>query len=223
MTNEVEPQQPLQEIIELETIRGRERLLRELFLQYATVKNYEKGYISVPFVNQLIDLPLQGYAADIIAYNIKQRELDIEKVIQIPYSGNSLATSVAERLRLPLVLGRKEFEKTPGSWEKPFIIKEEVKSFTTGAMSTFVFNELFPGDRVYLIDDVVANGDTASLIINELQKKDIQVQGIATYFAKLFQEGVNNIPQKTGIEPFYVIGIEEITEKEGIILSPPKF
>ena len=203
------------------SISDKELLLRAYFLQNAKVQNYEKGYISVPFVNQLVDPKQQANAADLITHHILLNKIPVDKVVQIPYSGNSLAYSVAERLDCPLVLGRKG-NKTPGAWKNQFVIKETTESFTTGQKSSFVFNELYQGDKVYLIDDVVANGDTSSLIIEEFQKRGIEVMGMSIYFAKLFQPGIERIYKETSVNPFYAIGIEAITQDK-IILTPPHF
>jgi adenine/guanine phosphoribosyltransferase-like PRPP-binding protein len=209
--------------IELATIRSKERYLINCFENIATVKNYEKGYISVPFVNQLVNLKLQGYAADLIAYNIKTNQIPFNKIVQIPYSGNSLATAVAWNFEdIPLVLGRKG-ERTPGAWNQQLIVKEQVESFTTGETSTFVFNGIEEGDRVYLVDDVIANGDTSSLIINKFREDGIEVVGMAIYFAKLFQPGLQRVYEETGIKPFYAVGIESITEEGEIFFSEPQF
>lgn len=209
--------------IELATIRSKEKYLINCFDRRASVVNYEKGYISVPFVNQLIDLKLQSYAADLIAYNITSNNIPVEKIVQIPYSGNSLATSVAWNFEdIPLVLGRKG-QKIPGAWNQQLIIEEEVESFTTGETSTFVFNGINAGDRVYLVDDVIANGDTSSLIINKFRENDIKVVGMAIYFAKLFQPGYQRVCDETGLNPFYAIGIDSITEEGEISFSEPQF
>ena len=204
------------------TIRAKEEYLRVAFSKQAIVTDYDKGYISVPSVNQLIDLELQGFAADLIAVHVKINNVGVDKVVQIPYSGNSLATSVAERFRVPLVPGRKG-KAIPGAWNHPIIIEEEVRSFTTGETSSFVFNGLEEGDRVYLVDDVVAHGYTACLIIDEFEKRGINVKGVAIYFAKLFQPGIQNIQNKTGLTPFFAVGIQSITPEGNILLSPPQF
>jgi adenine/guanine phosphoribosyltransferase-like PRPP-binding protein len=209
---------PYQETL---SIAEKELILRNYFLKEARIIDYDKGYISVPFVNQLVDPKLQGIAADLIIEHISQNEIPIDKVVQIPYSGNSLAYSVAERLDTPLVLGRKGND-SPGAWKNQFIINETTESFTTGKKSSFVFNELYPRDNVYLIDDVIANGDTSSLIIKEFEKRGIIVNGMSIYFAKLFQPGIEKVYNETGIDPFYAIGVEEISEK-GIKLAPPHF
>lgn len=208
--------------IELAGIRAKEAYLIDFFRKEAKLKNYDKGYISAPFVNQLIDLNLQGFAADIVAYQTKTNHLKVDKIVQIPYSGNSLATSVAERLSVPLVPGRKG-NAIPGAWNHPIIIEEKIRSFTTGETSSFTFNGLKKGDNIYLIDDVVANGDTACLIIKEFRKRGIIVTGMALYFAKLFQPGVERIKEETEISPFFVVGIESITPDGKITFSPPQF
>lgn len=212
----------LLEDVELATIRAKEDCLRRIFIASATLTNYEKGYISAPFVNQLIDLDLQGFAADIIARHVREENLDVNKVVQIPYSGISLATAVAERLKTLLVPGRKG-KVIPGAWNHSIIIEESVRSFTTGETSSFSFNGLEKGDNIYLVDDVVAHGDTACLIIDELRKQQINVKGMAIYFAKLFQPGIKHIEEKTGIKPFYAVGIESVTKDGKITLSPPQF
>jgi energy-converting hydrogenase Eha subunit H len=45
---------------------------------------------------------------------------------------------------------------------------------------------------------------------------------MSIYFAKLFQPGIEKVYNETGIDPFYAIGVEEISEK-GIKLAPPHF
>ena len=131
----------------------------------------------------------------IVAYHVNAEKVKVNKVVQIPYSGNPLATSVAERLRVPLVPGRKG-KAIPGSWNHPIIIEEKVFSFTTGETSSFTFNGLEKGDNIYLVDDVVAHGYTACLIIDELEKRGINVEGMAIYFAKLFQPGIKHIKKR---------------------------
>jgi len=121
-----------------------------------------------------------------------------------------------------LVPGRKG-EEIPGAWNHPIIIEEKVISFTTEETSSFVFNGLEKGDNIYLVDDVVAHGYTACLIIEEFRKRGINVAGMAIYFAKLFQPGIERIKEEIGISPFFVVGIESITPEGKITLSPPQF
>jgi adenine/guanine phosphoribosyltransferase-like PRPP-binding protein len=214
-----------QESSSIEEISQKEILLLEAFQREAQViKDPRDGYISVPFVNQLIDPVLQGYAADIIKYHAETQGIDFNKVVQIPTSGNSLASIVSDRTRKPLVLGRKA-DTTPGSWVDPIKVDQKIISFTTKSDSVFLFNglDLTDGESVYFIDDVVAYGKTTIPIIREFQKAGIRVAGIATYFAKLFQGGIERIKEETSVETFAVIEIEEVTVDRRVIFAPPKF
>lgn len=200
-----------------------ERQLREQFLQDAEIRDPQKGYVSVPSVNQRIDLKMQGWAADLIVNNFLQRNIKFDIVVGIPNSGIPLATSVAERLQIPLAPGRKG-KDFPGAWKMPIVVNQEIPSFTTGTASMFVFNGMKSGDTVLAVEDVIAHGETMSLIAEKLREKGITVY-LASYFSKLFQDGVKKL-QEIGIDVFSAIGIEGIYQENGIwklALSPPHF
>ena len=193
-----------------------EEELRRRFLAEAKVIDAEKGYISVPSVNQRIDLEMQGWVADLIANHIKQHGLTFDVAIGIPNSGIPLATSVAERLKIPLAPGRKG-NNVPSSWHRTTVIEGGAESFTTGVASTFVFNGVEADDRVLAVEDVIAKGNTMNLIGESLQRNGNSVF-VASYFAKLFQGGVERL-RNLGINSFYTIGIEELYQ-EGEIWKP---
>lgn len=202
-------------------LRSKECILRDKILEEAVVTNFEKGYVSIPSVNQLIDMDMQRIAAEMIICNAHQKRINIDKVLGIPNSGISLATSVAEGLGVRLAPGRKG-ETIPGSWNSAIIVQENVPSFTTGESSKFVFNGLHSGDSVLIVDDFIALGATSILVAKELQKKGINVE-IAVYVAKLFQLGVKQIEKDLGKKPFYAIGVEDIHSDGSITLSSPRF
>ncbi|HSX48932.1 MAG TPA: phosphoribosyltransferase family protein [Candidatus Saccharimonadales bacterium] len=205
----------------IEELRLKESILREKILKEAVVTNFEKGYVSIPSVNQLIDIGMQKIAAEMIIYDACRKEIHIDKVLGIPNSGISLATSVAERLNVPLAPGRKG-ETIPGSWNSAITIQEDVPSFTTGESSKFVFNGLHAGDSVLVVDDFIALGATSILVAKELQRNGINVE-IAVYVAKLFQPGVKQIGRKLDKKPFYAIGIREIYSDGTIAFAPSNF
>jgi len=206
---------------EIGILKFEEALIREAFQREAKVTNYEKGYLSVRFVNQLVDPSLQECAAELIARRFSSGP-KIDKIVPVPNSGIPLGTMVSSKLGLPLAPGRKG-NATPGAWGKPIIIEEQVKSFTTRTMSSFAFNELDPGDTILLVDDVIAYGYTSLLLIKELKRRGINVAGLAVYFGKHFQPGLARIKEETEITPFPVVGIERITPKGEIFYSPPHF
>lgn len=146
-----------------------------------------------------------------------------DKVVGVPNSGIPLATSVAERLNIPLAPGRKG-KDFPVTWKTPVIVKEETPSFTTGAKSTFVFNGLGENDTVLVVEDVIALGTTMELVVRALRKSSINVS-FATYFSKLFQGGEKRI-REMGVETFSVISVEKLYCKNGewkLKLAPPHF
>ena len=213
--------------LEIEGICKREEILRKYFLANAEVTDYERGYISVEFINQEIEIKLQGYAADIIAWHIKannkinEEKPKANKIVQIPYSGNSLATSVAERLGYNMILGRKELEPPP-TWKKALPI-ENVRSFTGEKGVNFVFNGIEEGICYHIIDDCVAEGEIGLRAIKEFREKGAVVNSMSVYFSKLFQPGVSEIKEYTGIEVFSVLEVKEITPEGEIFLAPAQF
>jgi adenine/guanine phosphoribosyltransferase-like PRPP-binding protein len=200
-------------------ISRKEAVLRRKFIKEAKVTNIKKGYVSAPWVNQIIDPKLQGYAADIIAHYFKKNKTKIDKVAGIPNMGTALASMVAERIKKPLALGRKG-DDIPAAWKATIIINEDVPSFTTGKTSKFVFNGIMKEDTVLFVDDFIALGNTFSLIVKKFRQYGVKPL-LATYCAKLFQPGVAKL-KKIGIDPFYVVGIQSITP-ESIILTPRYF
>lgn len=205
-----------------ETITFSEAYLRDSFLRHAEVIDYRRGYVSVPFVNQEIDPELQGYAADLIAYHYQKEEIRFDKVVGIPSSGIPLAAFLSERMSIPLCPGRKGVVY-PGSWKHLLQVEEKALSFTTREASSFVFNGVAPGDRVLLVDDVVAMGDTGVLLINSFRQHGVREIGLALYFAKLFQPGIQRLWEEGGVAPFYAVGIEAVREDGGVVLAPPHF
>jgi len=201
-----------------------ENNLRREFLKEAEVTNPEKGYISVPSVNQRIDMIMQGWAADLIVNYYRRQGRTFDAVVGIPNSGISLATSVAERLGIPLAPGRKG-KDCPGAWRMPIKIIETIPSFTTGEASQFVFNGMKEGDTILAIEDVIAHGDTMGLITEAFRKQGINLC-LGAYFSKLFQGGFEKL-QRMGVETFSAIEVKELyQDQQGIWhprLTPPHF
>lgn len=201
-----------------------ENELRRRFLEDAQIKDPVVGYVSVPSVNQRIDLEMQGWAADLIVNHfLLKKHIHFDIVVGIPNSGIPLGTAVAERLGIPLAPGRKG-KDYPGAWNMPVIVNQKVPSFTTGIASQFVFNGIKKGDTVLAVEDVIANGETMSLIAEKLQEQGVRVC-LASYFSKMFQGGIQKL-RNMHIETFCAIGIEKIYQENNVwklALSPPLF
>ncbi|HLL61258.1 MAG TPA: phosphoribosyltransferase family protein [Candidatus Nitrosocosmicus sp.] len=190
----------------------KQQLLLSKFYESARVIDQQKGYIDLPWINQVIDPLYLGYAADIIAEKFK--DCHIDKVVGIPTMGTILAVSVAERLNKPLAPGRKGPE--PKAWKQIIKTDKPINSFSTGEPSYLTFNGISASETILLIDDFIAQGETLEPIIKKLIKHKCTVC-VAVYCAKLFQPGFLKITQ-LGIEPFFVYGIREITPEGQLIL-----
>lgn len=206
---------------EIERLVTVERELRDHFLAEAVVIDREKGYISVPSVNQRVNTKMQGLAADLVVAHYRRLGLGFDVVLDVPNSGTTLAAVVAERLKIPHSRGRKG-KDIPASWRLPIVV--EVQFFTTGVNSTIVFNGLEEGERALVVDDVFATGATSTAIAERLKARENPFE-MAAYFAKEWQGGVVKL-RKFGIDPFYAIGVQSIIQDNGVWkpeLAPPQF
>lgn len=186
------------------------RELKRRTLEVVRVTDFEKGYVSIPFINQRIDTRLQGYAAELTAHHYRKSGIEIDAVAGIPSLGVPFGTAVAERLGVDLIPARKD-PQIPGAWKSPIVVSEQVRSFTTTVDYQFTLNGEEPIESILLVDDFCAHGNTALAIGRELQRRGKKIH-LAFYCAKLFQPGVERIRTELGVEAFCVIGISEILD-----------
>lgn len=203
------------------SFREMETVFRENFLRVAKVTDFEKGYVSVPFINQVILPEYLLIGARLIIEYYRRQGVLFDRVVGIPNSGVPLAVVVATELFVPYNPGQKA-PVPPGSWQSVVEVEEMVPSFTTGTRSKMRFNRLDQGESVLVVDDFMATGYTASLVTKALQNRGIDVQ-VAAHADKLFQGGSQKVFQECGIEPFSVVAIEQIFPDGRIQLAPPHF
>jgi len=202
---------------------GIEQDLRLRFLRDATIIDPEKRYISVPFVNQLLDPKEFDRASDLIIEQYRRRGVSFDRVTGIQYSGIPLAFMIAAKLGIPFAPSRKE-NKIPGAWKHAMVIPS-VHSHTTNSEYPHAFNHLESGDRVLVVDDVIATGDASVPILRHMQESGMNVEK-ASFWAKEFSTGIDRL-RSIGVEPVYSVGVEDISQDSngiwGIQLSPPQF
>lgn len=187
--------------------------LRKEFLQEARVLDADKGYISVPGFNLRMKPPVLKAAAEAIAKNFKRDSIEI--IHGIPHSGNYLATAVALALggNIRLHTSRKD-QNIPAAWKD--VYREEVRSFTTSSAGVDVFSGINlsfvkKGDRVLVLDDVCAKGETGYKIIKGLQARGVIVVGFAVLFDKVFQGGLELV-ESLGVKVFSCVRVKNITK-----------
>lgn len=200
--------------------------LKTEFLKDAKVIDHERGYISVSSFNLRMKPAVLKAAATVIANQFRNDNIDV--VHGIPHSGNYLATAVALELnndampagrQVRLHASRKD-QNIPTSWKD--VYREEVESFTTSSGTTRVFSGINlsfvqKGDRVLLLDDVCATGETGYRIISGLTKRGVQVVGFAVLFDKVFQGGLDHVAT-LGMKVFSCIRVAEIGPHDRIVL-----
>lgn len=200
--------------------------LKQEFLREAKVIDPDRGYISVSSFNLRMKPQVLKAAAKVIAHHFRNDQIDV--LHGIPHSGNYLATAVALELggnglpagrRVRLHASRKD-QNIPTSWKD--VYREEVRSFTTSSGGATVFSGINlsfvqKGDRVLLLDDVCATGETGYHIVSGLQQRGVTVVGYAVLFDKVFQGGVDEVA-KLGIKVFSCVRVAAIGKHDSITL-----
>ncbi len=110
-------------------------------------------------------------------------EAGIDKVAGIEARGFVLAASIAEKLEAGFVPIRK-----PGKLPYEVIREEYALEYGTDALEAHV-DAVSPGDRVLLVDDVIATGGTASAASRLLKKLGAEVVGFSVFIELGFLDG----------------------------------
>lgn len=195
--------------------------LKEEFLRDAKVIDLARGYISASSFNLRMKPAILAAAARLIAHEFQNDH--VNTIHGIPHSGNYLATAVALAMGNDVrIHSSRKDQNVPTTWKD--IFREEVRSFTTSNSGMTVFSGINlsfvkPGDRVLIIDDVCATGETGTKIVSGLQKRGVAVVGFAVLFDKMFQEGLEEVA-KLGIKVFSCVRVAEIGKGDTVKLLP---
>ncbi len=193
--------------------------LRQEFLRDAKVIDLERGYISASSFNLRMKPSVLAAAARLIAHEFRNDHIDC--IHGIPHSGNYIATAVALALgNGARIHSSRKDQNIPTTWKD--IYREEIRSFTTSNSGMTVFSGINlsfvqPGDRVLIVDDVCATGETGTRIVSGLLKRAVKVVGFAVLFDKVFQGGLDEVT-KLGVKVFSCVRVLEIGKHDRIEL-----
>lgn len=181
--------------------------LRRRLIETAFVKDADKGYVVVEPFNLVIDPDILQFASRCWAHHYKNKSIDA--IVGLPDAGARLVSILADMLLIDRILPSKRSEEVPGSWQD--VVSYKNQSFTMSQVEKqshigFVKS----ADKVLIVDDVIAHGDTAVAAIQALQQAGVEVVGMCVMFDKVWQNGVKLIREKTGIEAYSLIRIQEI-------------
>ena len=112
----------------------------------------------------------------------------VDKVAGIEARGFILATPVAEVLRRGFVPVRK-----PGKLPWKVVREEYELEYGTDALEIHE-DGVSPGDRVLIIDDVLATGGTAAAAVRLLRRLGAEVVGVAVFIELGFLDGRSALP-----------------------------
>jgi xanthine phosphoribosyltransferase len=156
-----------------------DRILRE-------GKNLGGGILKVDgFINHQVDPALMLEAGRELAARFA--DAGATKVLTAEISGIAPALTTALALDLPLVYARKT---KPVTMTEPVYV-EAAPSHTKG-LSVFLMASpefLGPGDRILIVDDFLASGQTIGALVRMVQHAGAELVGIGALVEKSFEQG----------------------------------
>ena len=141
----------------------------------------EPGVVFKDITPVLADGPAFAMLVDAMAEPF--RESGVTKVAGIEARGFTLATPVADRLGAGFIPVRK-----PGKLPFETVREDYTLEYGTDALEIHV-DAAYAGERVLLVDDVIATGGTAAAAIRLLRKIGADVVGISVFIELAFLDG----------------------------------
>ena len=141
------------------------------------------------FLNHQLDIELLEQMGQEFCRRFADRK--VNKVFTMETSGIAVAYSVARNLGVPLVFAKKaDSVKIDGE-----VWQAEVPGMTSGSMGQVMVSKKFlcAGDKVLILDDIMANGCAMQALISLVEDADAAVEGCGVVIEKAFQEGGHRI------------------------------
>lgn len=196
--------------------------LRQEFLADVRVIDATNGYVSASAFNLRMKPSILRLGAQLIAHHFA--ESHPTSIHGIPHSGNYLATAVAfafEDLgqQVRLHSSRKD-QFIPSAWKD--IYHKEIRSFTASqggidVLAGITLSFVKKGDKVLVVDDICAHGDTAYAIMKGLLETGVKVAGFAVLFDKVWQGGLERVAN-LGVPVYSCLRVEEIGAGDRVVV-----
>lgn len=130
----------------------------------------------------------------------KHADLDVDKIVAVEAMGIHLATALSLATDIPFVVIRKRQYGLEGE-------KEVYQKTGYGSSNLFV-NDLNPGEKILLIDDVVSTGGTFIALINTLKDMGLDIRSIVAIIEK--GDGKKIVEEETGMDVISIIKLDVI-------------
>jgi xanthine phosphoribosyltransferase len=173
-------------------------------------QNLGRGILKVDsFINHQVDPNLMLQAGEELAAHFVN--IGATKVLTAEISGIAPAVMTALALNLPVVYARKT---KPVTMTDPVYV-EAAPSHTKGLDTFLMVSPEFigPNDRILIIDDFLASGQTIHALVRLVQHADAELVGIGALIEKRFEGGREQFEQ-LGVPVVSLAVITAMDEKQ---------
>lgn len=133
----------------------------------------------------------------------KHADLKVDKIVAVEAMGIHLATALSLATDIPFVVIRKRQYGLEG--------EQEVYQKTGYGSSNLYINDLHPGEKILLIDDVVSTGGTLIALLETLKDLGLEIKSTVAVIEK--GEGKKIVEEETGIEVLSIIKLDVVDGK----------
>jgi xanthine phosphoribosyltransferase len=187
--------------------------LRQRILQDG--RHLGRGIIKVDsFINHQVDAPLMVEVGRELAHRFAAAQPG--KVLTAEISGIAPAVCAGLALGVPIVYAR----KTRPITMPPTVYRRVAPSHTKGREVELLVSPevLGPKDRVLIVDDFLATGQTILALVGLVEDAGATLVGIGTVIEKRYEQGRQALSH-LGI-PIEAIAVIERVENDQLVLSP---
>ena len=166
------------------------------------VKKGEYNY----FVNPISDgVPAMDpeILKELTAVIIDKLDLNVDKIVAVEAMGIHLATALSLATGIPFVVIRKRQYGLPN--------EKEVFQKTGYGSSNLYINDLKPGEKILIIDDVVSTGGTLISLIAALKDVGVEIKDTIAIIDK--GDGRTLLEKESGIRIFSIVKLDVIDGK----------
>ena len=133
----------------------------------------------------------------------KHADLNVDKIVAVEAMGIHLATALSLATDIPFVVIRKRQYGLEG--------EKEVYQKTGYGSSNLYVNDLHPGEKILLIDDVVSTGGTMIALLKTLKDMGVEIKSTVAVIEK--GEGKEIVEKETGMKVLTIVKLDVVDGK----------
>lgn len=133
----------------------------------------------------------------------KHADLNVDKIVAVEAMGIHLATALSLATDIPFVVIRKRQYGLEG--------EKEVYQKTGYGSSNLYVNDLHPGEKILLIDDVVSTGGTMIALLKTLKDMGLEIKSTVAVIEK--GEGKEIVEKETGMKVLTIVKLDVVDGK----------